>query len=118
MSKSITKFSAAILAAAVLAFTGTTSFAASEFEGKWKVTDTAGQPFEITLANDGTAAANRGEGMTGTWKEDGGSAVITWDTGWTTKISKDGDKFTKSAFKKGEPADGKPANTSAAEKAK
>ena len=54
--------------------------------------------------------------MTGTWKEEGSAAVITWDTGWTTKISKDGDKFTKTAFKKGEA--GKPANSSAAEKVK
>ena len=41
-----------------------------------------------------------------------------WDTGWTTKISKDGSKYTKSAFKKGEPMDGQPANSSAAEKVK
>ncbi len=56
--------------------------------------------------------------MSGTWKEEGGTAVITWDTGWTTKISKDGDTYTKSAFRKGEAADSKPANTSAAEKVK
>ena len=117
MPKSVTRFSAAILAAAVLAFTGVASFAASQFDGKWKVTDSAGKAFEITLASDGSATANRGEGMTGTWKEDGGAAVITWSTGWTTKISKDGDKFTKSAFKKGESPDAKPANTSPAEKA-
>lgn len=56
--------------------------------------------------------------MTGTWKEEGSAAVITWDTGWTTKISKEGDKYTKTAFKKGEPTSGKPSNTSAAEKIK
>jgi hypothetical protein len=39
------------------------------------------------------------------------------DTRWTTKILKEGDKYTKAAFKKGE-ADGKPANSSAAEKVK
>ena len=50
MTKSITRFGAAILAAAVLAFTGAASFAASEFEGKWKVSDSAGKAFEITLA--------------------------------------------------------------------
>ncbi len=33
--------------------------------------------------------------MTGTWKEAGSEAVITWNTGWTTKISNDGGKFTK-----------------------
>jgi hypothetical protein len=107
-----------VLAAAAVALTSLASFAASQFEGKWKVTDSGGKPFEVTLASDGSAKADRGEGMSGTWKEDSGAAVITWDTGWTTKISKDGDKYTKSAFKKGEATDGKPANTSAAEKVK
>jgi hypothetical protein len=92
--------------------------AADAFDGRWKVKDTAGQDFEIMLATDGTAKATRGEGMTGTWKNDGGAAVITWDTGWVTKISKDGDKYTKTAFKKGEADSGKPANSSAAEKVK
>jgi hypothetical protein len=113
------KFTTAVLtAAAALALTGVASFAASQFEGTWKVADTAGKAFEITLGTDGSAKADRGEGMTGTWKEQGAAAVITWDTGWTTKISKDGDKYTKAAFKKGEGTDGKPANSSAAEKVK
>jgi hypothetical protein len=94
------------------------AFAASAFEGAWKVTDTAGKPFEITLAGDGTAKANRGEGMVGTWKEEGNAAVITWDTGWTTKIMKDDDHYKKTAFSKGQPANGEPANTSEAEKVK
>ena len=116
----IGKFTTAVLtAAAVVAMTAVASLAASQFEGTWKVADTAGKAFEITLGGDGSAKANRdAEGMTGTWKEEGSAAVITWDTGWTTKISKDGDKYTKTAFKKGEPMDGKPANSSAAEKAK
>ena len=116
----IGKFTTAVLTAvAVLGMTAVASLAASQFEGTWRVADTAGKAFEITLADDGSAKANRDiEGMTGTWKEEGSAAVITWDTGWTTKISKDGDKYTKTAFKKGEPMDGKPANSSAAEKAK
>jgi hypothetical protein len=104
-----------------LAFVVTTAatFAAGPFEGTWKVADTNGEAFEITLAGDGSAKANRsGEGMSGTWKEDGSAATITWDTGWTTMISKTGDKYTKSAFKKGEAKDGKASNTSAAEKVK
>ena len=56
------------------------ALAASAFEGVWKVKDTAGHPFEITLSSDGAAKATRGEGMTGTWKEEGNSAVITWNT--------------------------------------
>jgi hypothetical protein len=107
------------LAAAAALSMASAAGAAGLFEGTWKVTDTAGNAFEITLAGDGTAKGNRpGDGMTGTWKEEGSAAVITWNTGWTTKLSKDGDKFTKSAFKKGEPLTGKPANTSAAEKVK
>ena len=57
----------------------------SAFEGVWRVKDTAGHPFEIVLSSGGAAKATRGEGMTGTWKEEGNSAVITWNTGWTTK---------------------------------
>jgi hypothetical protein len=81
--------------AAVLAtcFFGVTSFGAlaeSAFEGVWKVKDTGGHSFEITLSSGGAAKATRGEGMTGTWKEEGNSAVITWNTGWTTKITKEG----------------------------
>jgi hypothetical protein len=93
-------------------------FAASEFEGVWKVMDTAGKPFEITLAADGTAKASRGEGMVGTWKQGDKAAVITWKTGWTTKITKDGDNYKKTAYGKGQPPDGPPANSSAAEKIK
>jgi hypothetical protein len=38
------------------------------------VKDTAGQPFEITLSGGGAAKASRGEGMVGTWKEEGKTA--------------------------------------------
>lgn len=116
----IGKFTTALLtAAAALAMTAVASFAASEFEGTWNVKDTAGVAFQITLASDGSANADReGEGMTGTWKEEGSAALITWNTGWTTRISKEGGSYTKSAFKKGAPLDGKPANSSAAEKTK
>lgn len=95
------------------------SLAAGEFDGVWKVSDSDGKPFEITLGADGTASASRsGEGMTGTWKTEGQSAVITWNTGWTTKITKDGDAFRKTAYKKGQSFDDKPANSSDAEKVK
>ena len=116
----IAKFTTTIFTAIVaLTMASVASFAASEFEGTWSVTDTSGKAFEITLASDGTAKANRSsEGMTGTWKEEGTAAVIKWNTGWTTMISKDGNKYTKAAFKKGEPTDGKPVNSSPAEKTK
>ncbi len=101
-----------------LAITATAGLAASEFEGKWKVADTTGKAFEIMLAADGSATGTQQEGQKGTWKEEGSAAIITWDTGWTTKISKDGDKFRKTAFKKGEPLTGTPTNSSPAEKVK
>jgi carbon monoxide dehydrogenase subunit G len=106
---------AAVFAIGVMAVA---CFAASEFEGAWKVTDTEGKPFEITLSGDGTATASRGEGMVGTWKQEGNTAVITWKTGWTTKITKDGEHYKKTAFGKGQPLDGPPANSSDAEKVK
>ena len=113
--KLATAAAGALLSAAIV----TPGFAAGEFEGVWKVTDSAGKPFEITLSGDGTAKANRpGDPMNGKWIDEGSGAVITCDTGWTTKITKEGGKFTKTAFEKGDTPDGKPTNTSAAEKVK
>jgi len=89
------------------------AFAASSWEGVWKVKDSSGQPFEITLAADGTAKASLHEEMVGTWKESGKSAVIKWKTGWTTKITKSGDKFKKTGYR---PGAKKPSNSSDAEK--
>ena len=37
----------------------------------------------------------------GSWKDEGDTAVITWSTDWTTKLAKDGDKYSKTAFKDG-----------------
>jgi hypothetical protein len=94
------------------------ALAASPFEGAWKVKDTAGHPFEITLSSGGVAKATRGEGMTGTWKEQDDSAVIMWNTGWATKITKRGNQYVKEAYRKGQSLSVAPANTSDAEKAK
>jgi len=105
------------LAAALVLASGL-SFAASEFEGSWKVMDTAGAPFEITLSGNGTAKADRGEGMSGTWKEEGKTAVISWSTGWVTKITKEGDHYKKTAYRKGQQLDATPANSSDAVKSK
>ena len=90
----------------------------SAFKGVWKVQDTTGRPFEITLSSGGVAKATRGEGMTGTWKEEGNAAVITWKTGWTTKITNEGGKYKKTAYRKGQALDAPPANSSDAERAK
>ena len=108
----------AVALAVAIATMSVTAFAASEWEGVWKVKDTAGQPFEITLAADGKATASLHEAMTGTWKAEGPSAVITWKTGWTTKISKAGAGYKKTGYRAGAPLDGAPSNSSDAVKAK
>ena len=93
---------AAIALAIVL--TGASALAASGFVGKWKVVDTNGKPFTIWLSDDGVAKGDRsGEGLAGMWKEEGSAAVITWDSGWVTKIAKEGDAYKKTAIEKGKP---------------
>jgi hypothetical protein len=94
------------------------NLADSEFAGTWEVRDSKDTAFEITLFGSGTAEANRaGEGMTGTWTvegpNDGATAVIVWDTGWTTKITHTPDGYVKTAY---DQAAATPANTSAAQK--
>ena len=99
-------------ATAALAFTIAVgaALAAGGFAGKYETTDTNGKPFTIWLAEDGSAKGNRAEeGLQGTWKEEGNAAVITWDSGWVTKITKDGESYKKSAEKDGKPA-GSPAD--------
>lgn len=88
--------------------------AESEFAGTWMVRDSSDEPFEITLSASGNAAAERaGEGMNGTWTVDGPTAVITWDTGWTTKITRTANSYIKTAYDQSAAA---PTNTSPAEK--
>ena len=95
---------AATLAAMVFALV-LTSFAAmaeSQFSGNWMTKDTKGDPFKISLSADGAATGDRaGEQMTGKWKEEGDTVVIYWDTEWTTKITKSGDKYMKTAIHEG-----------------
>jgi hypothetical protein len=103
MPPSVRRISRVLAAVAfATALAGASAFAANPFEGKWQVQDTKGNPFEITLSNDGSAKGSRaGEGLSGTWKAEADSAVITWESGWTTKITKQGDKFRKTASEKG-----------------
>ena len=82
-----------VAAGCLICMTSLPALAVSAFEGVWQVKDTSGKPFEITLSSGGAAKATRGEGITGTWKEEGDVAVITWNTGWTTKITKQGNQY-------------------------
>ncbi len=98
----LAKTTASLVAVAFAIVIAGTAFAASGFVGKWKSKDTTGEVFTIWLSDDGKAKGDRaGEGLIGMWKEEGNSAVITWDTEWVTKITKEGDKYTKAAFKDG-----------------
>ena len=88
-----------IIAAVALAFGAGAALADHHFTGTWKVKDSGGKDFEIVLAKDGTASADRsGEGMKGKWAEEGEGVTITWDTGWKTKIAKDGEGYKKTAY--------------------
>lgn len=102
-------FGAAVLAFGIAGYDSAVA-AGSGWEGKYKTKDTQGNAMSITLAKDGTASADRGgEDLTGKWKEDSGTAVIDWSDEWTTKLAKDGDKYSKTAFKAGS-QDGDPVS--------
>jgi hypothetical protein len=109
---------AAILGLAVVVLMSPAASASSEFEGAWKVKDSDGKPFEITLSQNAAAKANRSGGMTGAWNEEGKTAVIMWNTGWVTKITKEDGRYKKTAYRKGQSLDSAPANSSDAEKTK
>jgi hypothetical protein len=101
-SKAVALFGAVVLAIAIAGCDGG-SDGNKAFVGKYKTTDTQGQEMTITLDDDGSAAGQRAdETLDGSWKlDEGDSVMITWSDNWTTKIAKDGDKFTKTAYKDG-----------------
>jgi hypothetical protein len=90
---------------------------AGEYEGSWLLYDTHGNGFEATLSADGTASGTHGDAMKhGTWKEVDGAVVITWKTGWTTRIAKEGDKYVKTSYKPGTTVGDTPTDTSEAKR--
>lgn len=108
-----TKFNkASVLLAMVALLIGfSSSVLAGEYGGSWMLNDTNGDPFEITLNKDGSAAGTHQDTMKhGTWTEADGAAVIYWNTGWTTRIAKDGNKYVKTAFKPGAALTDMPTN--------
>ena len=89
--KGITSIKVWVVAGLFAALTSSASFA-GDWAGKYRTEDTKGNAFAITLTGDGTAAGEKqGHVLNGTWTEEADAAVIKWDTGWTTKLSKDGD---------------------------
>jgi hypothetical protein len=104
ITRFLARTTAAFAAIALAIALGVSAFAAEGFVGKYKTTDTDGKPFTIWLSDDGSAKGDRAnEGLQGMWKEEGNAAVITWDSEWTTKITKEGDKYVKTALKDGKP---------------
>lgn len=90
---------------------------AGEYEGSWLLYDTHGGGFEANLDKNGTASGTHGDAMKhGTWKEVDNAAVIHWNTGWITKISKQDGKYIKTAYKPGTEVTDKPVDTSEAKK--
>lgn len=115
IGRTITAFVAGLFA---IALTGFAALAASDFEGMWKAKDTTGQTFDIALSGDGTAKGSLRDDMVGTWKQEGMAAVITWKTGWATRIIKEDGQYKHFTYRPGQPLDGPPANSSMAEKLK
>lgn len=109
------KFSA--LSLVVLFISISSNVFAGEYDGSWLLYDTHGGNFEATISKDGSASGTHGDSMKhGTWKEVDGAAVISWKTGWTTRISKQGDKYIKTSFKPGTTISDTPTDTSEAMK--
>lgn len=74
----------------------------SGFVGTYATKDTQGNPMTIMLGKEGTASGDRGgEKLDGSWKDDGSAVTVTWSDEWMTKITKDGDDYTKTAYKNG-----------------
>jgi len=103
---------AAILGAAILALAIAGCDAPSTDEngskggaivGTYETKDTQGNPMTITLGENGIATGDRsGEALDGSWKEEeDGAVMITWSDEWRTRIAKDGDSYTKTAYKGG-----------------
>jgi hypothetical protein len=69
---------------------------AGEYEGSWLLYDTHGNGVEATFSADGAASGTHGDAMKhGAWKEVDGAVVITWKTGWATRIAKEGVNMLK-----------------------
>jgi len=105
-------------AIATLALVGSVGLAfAGELAGTYKTEDTKGNAFTITLSEDGTAAGEKhGAMLNGTWEDVDGTAVISWTTGWTTMLAKDGNTYRKTVYRAGASLEGKPTSTTGAAK--
>jgi len=104
---------AAVLALSIASFA---THASDDFLGTWKVKDSRGRRFDIAILADGKATSTLHLNQAGSWQEEGSAVVITWSTGWTSKIQKIGAHYTHTAYGPGQSLNGSPNNTSDAEK--
>ena len=89
----------------------------ADWAGKDLTEDSKGHALTITLSGDGKATGEKhGTVLKGTWSADGGAAVIKWTTGWTTKLTMDGNAYKKTAFRPGAPVTDEGAKATPAKK--
>ena len=88
----------------------------SSYVGAWKLKDTKNTTFYIRLNGDGTAKSTWGKDETGRWELENGSAKVTWSSGWTDVLSRDGQLYTKSGYRPGSSLTGPPADRGPAER--
>ena len=63
------KFCAAFVAFFLAGIASISTCVADDFQGTWKVKDSSGRPFDITLLADGKATSTMHPDQTGSWKE-------------------------------------------------
>lgn len=106
-----------VIAAVALTLLSVGFGVAGDWAGKYVTEDTKGNAFTIVLGPDDKASGEKaGHALEGTWSVDGESAVIKWTTGWTTKLSMDGDGYKKTAFRPGTPVTDDMANATPAKR--
>ena len=111
------KWALGLIAAALLTVVSIGAGFAGDWAGKYATEDTKGNAFTIDLNKDATARGEKqGHVLEGTWSTDGDSATIKWTTGWTTKLTMDGDAYKKTAFRPGAAITDEGAKATPAEK--
>jgi hypothetical protein len=96
----------------------------SEFIGTWSLSDTAGGPLDVVILPTGAAISNWTEGEEGvkgefgSWKEQDGKLVISYNSGWRDVIIKEAGSsaYRKQGFGPSQSIAGDPSETSGARK--
>lgn len=86
------------------------------YVGYWKVSDTKGDNYYITLSSSRNATSTYRNGEKGKWSLMGDRAVVTWRDGWKAMFYRDGKDFKVRTFAPGVDIESKPYHVSFAEK--